>query len=142
MSDDEKRLHPSPPKPDETGFETVHFADSQVIFQEGEVGDAAYLISLGKVEIRKGMKTSNPQTLAVLGHGDIFGEMALFDDSPRMAEAIARSNVELIAINREEFNRRLDASDPVMRTISLYLVNRVRDMANQFMRRKEPVWTK
>lgn len=129
-------------KPPKTGFETVRYAAHQVIFEEGELGDAAYLIMRGQVEIRKGMKTSNPQTLATLSKNAIFGEMALFDDSPRMAEAMARTNVELIAINRDEFNRRLDTIDPVMKAISMYLVGRVRHMATEFMKRKDPRWTK
>lgn len=143
MSDMEKRifakdhLKPSAPKDPKPGFETKTFGDNHVIFEEGEPGDAAYLIMRGKVEIRKGMKSSNPQTLAVLGKNDIFGEMALFDDSPRMAEAVTRSKVEVIAIKHDEFHRRLDTLDPVMRTISVYLVNRVRHMADEFMRRKD-----
>jgi len=130
---------PNRKKP-KTGFDTVHYAAHRVIFEEGEPGDAAYLIARGQVEIRKGMKSSNPQTLAVLTKGDIFGEMALFDDSPRMAEAMAKTNVELIAIRRDEFNRRLDTIDPVIKTISVYLVSRVRQMANDFMKRKDPNW--
>jgi CRP-like cAMP-binding protein len=129
-----------PSKPPQSGFETVRYDAHKVIFEEGEPGDAAYLIMHGKVEIRKGMKSSNPQTLAVLSKNDIFGEMALFDDSPRMAEAIARTKVELIAIKRDEFNRRLETIDPVFKTISLYLVGRVRYMANEFMKRKDPNW--
>lgn len=131
-----------PSKPQKTGFETVRYAANQVIFEEGEPGNAAYLIMRGQVEIRKGMKTSNPQALALLSKNDIFGEMALFDESPRMAEALARTNVELIAINREEFNRRLETIDPVMKAISMYLVGRVRHMASEFMKRKDPRWTK
>lgn len=149
MVDPENRLFapdplasPKPSKPPKTGFETVRYTAHQVIFEEGELGNAAYLIMRGQVEIRKGMKTSNPQTLAVLSKNDIFGEMALFDESPRMAEAMARTNVELIAINRDEFNRRLDTIDPVMKAISMYLVGRVRHMANEFMKRKDPRWTK
>lgn len=127
-------------KPPKTGFETVRHGENKVIFEEGDPGDAAYLIVRGQVEIRKGMKTSNPHTLAVLSSNDIFGEMALFDDSPRMAEAVSRTPVELVAIKRDEFNRRLDTIDPVMKTISVYLVNRVRHMADEFMKRKDPSW--
>lgn len=149
MVDTEKRLFAQDPlapktssKPPKVGFETVRYAENKVIFEEGEPGDCAYLIMRGQVEIRKGMKTSNPQTLAVLSKNDIFGEMALFDESPRMAEAMARTSVELIAINRKEFNRRLDTIDPVIKAISMYLVGRVRHMANEFMKRKDPRWTK
>lgn len=134
-------LNPQKPsKPSKTGFETIRYEANKVIFEEGEPGDAAYLIVHGQVEIRKGMKSSNPQTLAVLGKNDIFGEMALFDDSQRMAEAVARTRLELIAIKRDEFNRRLETIDPVIKAISLYLVERVRHMANEFMKRKDPNW--
>lgn len=148
MSESEKRLFAEDPldpqkssKQPETGFETVHFEANQVIFEEGDEGDAAYLILKGQVEIRKGMKTSNPQPLALLKKNDIFGEMALFDNRPRMAEAMARTSVELIAIKRDEFHRRLETIDPVIRTISLYLVGRVRAMADQFMKRKDTSWS-
>ena len=141
MTDTEKRVTAEKSStPPQTGFETVRYEENKVIFEEGEPGDSAYLIVRGQVEIRKGMKTSNPQTLATLMKNDIFGEMALFDDAPRMAEAIARTRVELVAIKRDEFNRRLDTIDPVMRTISLYLVSRVRYMADEFIKRKDANW--
>lgn len=148
MTDTEKRLFAADQggpqkssKSPQSGFETVHYDALKVIFEEGEPGDAAYLIIRGQVEIRKGMRSSNPQTLAILSKNDIFGEMALFDDSPRMAEAMAHTKVELIAIKRDEFHRRLETIDPVFKTISLYLVGRVRHMANEFMKRKDPIWT-
>lgn len=140
MSDMEKRINPSKSKPPKNGFETLRYTKNQVIFEEGMPGDAAYLITNGKVEIRKGMKTSNPQTLAHLSTNDIFGEMALFDNAPRMAEAIARTSVELVAINHDEFHRRLNSIDPVMKAISVYLVSRVRHMADEFQKRKDPDW--
>lgn len=122
------------------GFDKVRFRENVSVFDEGDEGDAAYLILSGKVEIRKGVRTSSPQKLAELGKGDAFGEMALFDDSPRMAQAITRSEVELIRISRDEFLRRLQSIDPIMRTTVLYMVKRVRDMANEFMRRKGINW--
>ena len=140
MSDTDKRIRRTKSEPPKSGFKTVRYAENQVIFEEGMLGDAAYLITQGTVEIRKGMKTSNPQSLAHLSVNDIFGEMALFDNAPRMAEAIARSSVELVAINHDEFHRRLDSIDPVIKAMSIYLVNRVRQMANEFQQRKDPSW--
>lgn len=149
MTDHEKRLFAEtkpepqevrsekPSKPDNTGFETLHFEKNQVIFKEGDPGDAVYLIVHGMVDIRKGVMSGAPKSLATLTRGDIFGEMALFDDSPRMAEAFAHSPVEVIAIDREEFNRRLNSMDPVIKSITVYLVSRVRHMADEFMSRKE-----
>lgn len=140
MSDTEKPIRPSKTEPSNIGFQVVSYENNEVIFEEGAPGDAAYLITKGSVEIRKGTKSSNPQTLAHLGVNDIFGEMALFDSAPRMAEAIARSPVELVAITHDEFHRRLSSVDPVIRSITTYLVSRVRNMADEFQRRKDPDW--
>ena len=117
----------------------AEFDKNKTIFDEGDEGDAAYLIVRGKVEIRKGVRTSQPQILATLSKGDVFGEMALFDNAARMAQAVALTKVETIRISRDEFHKRLDSVDPVMRTIVLYLVHRVRGMADQFMRKKSGV---
>lgn len=121
------------------GFDKARFQQHEIVFDEGDIGDSAYLIQAGHVEIRKGVKSSAPHTLATLGKGDVFGEMALFDDSPRMAQVVAISNVEAIRISRSEFLARLDSVDPVMRTTILYMVQRVRNMADEFLNRKTGV---
>lgn len=122
------------------GFERVRYNVGETIFQEKDSGEAAYLIVGGHVEVRKGLHSSNPQTLAKLGRGDVFGELAMFDDSPRMAEAIARSPVEVIRISRGEFLKRLNGIDPVMKAIVLYMVKRVRTMADDKVRKEDPDW--
>lgn len=142
MADIEKPTPQPKSESSNNGFKVVSYESNQVIFEEGAPGDAAYLITKGSVEIRKGTKSSNPQTLAHLGVNDIFGEMALFDNAPRMAEAIARSPVDLVAITHDEFHRRLSSIDPVIRSITTYLVSRVRNMADEFQRRKDPDWGK
>ena len=54
---------------EESAFKKVSFSANSVIFDEGDAGDAAYLIRSGWVEIRKGAQSSNPQTLAELTKG-------------------------------------------------------------------------
>lgn len=122
------------------GFDRLTLAEHTVIFEENDHADAAYLIVRGKVEIRKGMLSKNPQSVAKLSHGDIFGELAMFDDSPRAAQAIARSDVEVIRISREEFLNRLDTTDVVMKAIVLYVVKCMRLATNDRMHRHEPEW--
>jgi len=119
------------------------FQANSVIFDEGDIGDAAYIIRSGEVEIRKGVRGNNPLRLAVLGKGDILGEMALFDDRPRMASAIALTNVEVIKMSKQEFLDKLSVLDPAMKGMVLTMVARVRSMADEFMRRKGHVnWEK
>ena len=111
------------------------------IFTEGEPGDTAFLIIQGKVEIRKGSTSDYPKVVAVLEDGDIVGEMALFDDRPRMATAVAATNLEVIPISRDDFKKRLKEMNPVMRRILMIMVSRVRGMTGEFMRRKgETKW--
>ena len=56
----------------------------ETIFQEGEHGDEFFVVVRGEVEIRSGNRH-----LETLGQDSIFGEMALIDDSPRSATAVA-----------------------------------------------------
>jgi CRP-like cAMP-binding protein len=118
-------------------FSASVYPANRTIFDEGQAGDAAYMIVRGEIEVRKGTNTNNPRVLAVIGKGEVFGEMALFDSRPRMAAAIAKTEVELIRIEREEFKVRLKSVDPVMRSMMLFLVQRVRNMADEFMRKKD-----
>lgn len=111
------------------------------IFTEGEPGDTAFLIVQGKVEIRKGMTSDYPKVVAVLEDGDIVGEMALFDERPRMATAVSATDLEVIPISRDDFKKRLKEMNPVMRRILMIMVSRVRGMTDEFMRRKaETKW--
>ena len=99
------------------------------------------MIIQGKVEIRKGTSSDHPKVVAVLEDGDIVGEMALFDDRPRMATAVAATNLEVIPISRDDFKKRLKEMNPVMRRILMIMVSRVRGMTDEFMRRKgETKW--
>src|SRR4051794_24573253 len=57
------------------------------IFQHGDAGDKLYLILEGKVRISRDVAGMGEEALAVLGPGQIFGEMALLDEAPRSADA-------------------------------------------------------
>ena len=103
----------------------ISFAANATIFEEGDVADAAYIIRAGRVEIRKGIRSSDPIRLAELEKGETLGEMALFDDRPRMATAIALTDVELIRMSREEFLDRMTTLDPAISHMVLAMVTRV-----------------
>ena len=124
---------------EKSAFKKVHFSAKSVIFEEGDPGDAAYMIRSGRVEIRKGAQSSNPQTLAELEKGNVVGELALFDDRPRMASAVCLTDVVAIRISRDKFRELMSTMDPAMEGIVLTMVKRVREMADEFMRRKAAV---
>jgi rhodanese-related sulfurtransferase len=69
----------------------------KVIFDQGETGTEAYLVHSGMVEIRRHGDGADNR-LTTVGEGDLFGELALFRDSPRPATAIAVTDVELLVL--------------------------------------------
>lgn len=111
------------------------FKPSTLVFDEGDAGDNAYMIAKGAVEIRR-TRGESPHALATLKKGDIFGEMALFDDSPRMAAALAVKETQLLVLTRDEFYGRLETVDPVLKSIIVFMISRVRRMTDEFMKRK------
>ncbi len=78
------------------------FAHNTFVFCEHEPGNELYIIQSGKVKITK-IVAEKEVMLAVLNPGDIFGEMAILDNKPRSASAIAEGTVTMFAVNRQNF---------------------------------------
>jgi len=112
------------------------FAADSYLLKEGERCESAYLIMDGKVEIRLSDLGDNPLILAVMGKGDIVGEMSLIDNNPHMASAIALEKTEVITLSANEFKELIDAMDPVTRGILKILVKRIRQMRDVIGARK------
>lgn len=74
----------------------------ELIFREGQPGSDLCIITAGRVAIRKRAQ-QHERVLAELGPGECFGEMALFDDAPRSATAVAVSEVTLLTLERSRF---------------------------------------
>lgn len=124
---------------DDASFTRLTFQEGDCLTKEGEIGTATYVILKGKVEIRIGRLNKNPRVLATRGPGDVIGEMALFDGRVHMASAVAVRKTTVNAMSREEFQRRIEVMDPVMRGIMRLLVNRLREMADDLMENKDGV---
>lgn len=86
------------------------FGQGQVIFHHGDPGGLLYIISKGKVKITFSTPDGQEATLAILGAGDFFGELALLDDSPRSASAAALETTDTLTLHREDFRRYLDSN--------------------------------
>ncbi len=74
----------------------------EIIFREGDVGDALYVIVSGKVSIFV-TQGGNTIELATLAEKSFFGEMALVSEQPRSASAVAVEQTKLIEIKKEHF---------------------------------------
>jgi len=79
------------------------FSQGDVIFKEGEVGDAFYMVLEGRVRISKDIAGAGEEALAILDKGSYFGEMALIDEFPRSASAIAHTDCRLLLMDRFDF---------------------------------------
>lgn len=83
---------------------TIHdYPKSAVIFRSGDPGDSMYLIDIGKVTISITDADGHVVTLAELGSGDFFGEMAMLDGQGRSASATAAENARLAKLTRDDF---------------------------------------
>ena len=82
----------------------------QVLFHEGEIGEEMFVVVRGSIVISKPVKERVEQVLARIGPGDFFGEMSLFDRSPRSATVQADSDATLLALDREALRRLTEVS--------------------------------
>jgi CRP/FNR family transcriptional regulator, cyclic AMP receptor protein len=80
------------------GVPTRNFVKGKTIFKEGDHGDEFFVIVRGQVEIRSG-----DRHFETLGPDGIFGEMALIDDNPRSASAVALTDVTVAPIKENQF---------------------------------------
>lgn len=77
----------------------------QVLFREGDHGHEMFLVRAGAIVISKTITGRVEQVLARIGPGDFFGEMALFDRSPRSATVQADTDVTLLVLDRAALAR-------------------------------------
>ena len=82
------------------------------IIRQGEIGDKFYMIKEGAVEISMAEDVAS-KVVATLGSGQFFGEIALLEDQPRNATAVARERVELYALRKEDFLHARAAFEPM-----------------------------
>jgi CRP/FNR family transcriptional regulator, cyclic AMP receptor protein len=81
------------------------YAKGEVIFHQGDVGTALFIVRRGEVAIRLSSAEGKEVILALLGRGDAFGELALLDGEPRSTDAVAREESSLLSLHQEDFRR-------------------------------------
>jgi CRP-like cAMP-binding protein len=110
-------------------------APGSKIFQHGDVGDKLYLILEGRVRISREVAGMGEEALAVLGPGQVFGEMALLDESPRSADAVVHERCRVLTIPKDGFDDLLflhkDLAYEVLWSIVRMLVRRLRETTDK-----------
>jgi CRP-like cAMP-binding protein len=106
------------------------FHAGKTIFRQGEEGDNAFVIEHGRVEIVR-IAGDKRQVLGYINEGGIFGEMALVDDQPRMAEAIAVEDTTCLVIGRDRFREKIVRTDPFIQGLLRIFVRNIRSLTER-----------
>jgi CRP-like cAMP-binding protein len=102
--------------------EEVTFAQDELIFPEGEIGDTLYLIVDGSVMIHRQEKE-----IKRLGAKEAFGEMAILDNEPRNASVTALTDVTCLKIDRQDFYELMSEKVEIAYGIIRVLMSRLRE---------------
>jgi len=111
---------------------------NEVIFREGDPGEAAYIVESGAVGIFKTVEGEEIQ-LATMKEGELFGEMAIIDGSKRMAQAVALEDSVIVAIPRAGLEAMLAKQAPMVTTLIQILVDNLRNVHEVYMKRPRSV---
>ena len=109
---------------------TREYPKDTMIFSESQKGNDMFIIQSGEVAISK-VVDGNEVTLAVLKKGDMFGEMALLENKPRSASAIAHSNCRLMVVNHANFNQMVTTQPQLISRLTTTLAERLWSMYRQ-----------
>jgi CRP/FNR family transcriptional regulator, cyclic AMP receptor protein len=113
------------------------FGIGQELFREGQPPRDAYLIERGKVEVWR----KNGDQKVIIGYratGDIVGEMALIDNTPRMATATAVEPTVCVVITESLFKEHLSKATPLLKKILLTFTGNLRSMGERVLSSVDP----
>ena len=105
-------------------LQTLHartYQEGEILFLEGDIGRALFILESGRVELTKLDGQGRPQRLIVLGPGDFFGEMALLEQLPRSASAVALERSVLHLLYRSKLDNLLHFYPTIGVSILLHL---------------------
>lgn len=112
-------------------FTTRHFAPGDVIFLQGDPGQALYLIETGRVRIYVQDEGGQETSVIFYRSGDIFGELSVIDGLPRSASAVAAGDTVVHVLSRERLRAHLRASPQLAYNFMQALSVRVRYSTQQ-----------
>jgi CRP-like cAMP-binding protein len=108
------------------------YAKGDMIFCEFEPGNNFYLIQEGRVQITKVMGDIE-KAVDILHPGELFGEMAILEEAPRSASAIAIDDVVLLEFNRANFEILMKGNPQIALTLLKTFVKRIYDQRRRFL---------
>jgi CRP/FNR family cyclic AMP-dependent transcriptional regulator len=107
------------------------YPKDSVVFFENEQGDFFFMILEGRIKVTILGDDGREVILSLLGSGDFFGEMALLDNEPRSATAIAVEDTELLSLHRNDFQSVLSDNRSITSGLIKVLTARLRRANHQ-----------
>lgn len=114
----------------------------RAVLIEDAWGNAIYFIVEGWVKVRRVLPTEGDFTLAILGPGQFFGEMAILDESPRSTDVVALSKVELLSVPAQKFTQLLLKDAQFHYRLLQLMVKRLRQSNSRFELQRQPATVK
>ena len=105
---------------------TIRLNKGEVLFHEGDAEDRLYVVITGKVKLGRSGSAGRENLLAILGPGQMFGELSLFDPGPRSTTATAVTACEIRTLEHDELTGWLTGRPEVARGLLGQLAARLR----------------
>jgi small-conductance mechanosensitive channel/CRP-like cAMP-binding protein len=99
------------------------YAPGEIIIRAGDEGDSMFVVHHGNVAVQVS-DNGQPRTVATLGEGDFFGEMALFTGEPRSAHVVAAEETEVLEISHEAMKSVFDSNPQLAETLGQTIAQR------------------
>ncbi len=112
---------------DNVALEEIDLRAGQILFNEGDAPDKAYVVRSGTLEVFR-IKRHKRVHLGVVQASEIVGEMALIDDQPRTATVRALVDSRLIVLTRDKLLSKIDKADSVTRHLLTKFISIIRKM--------------
>ena len=104
--------------------------EDTIVLKEGEHSDSLYVVLSGKVKVFLTDEQGEEVTLNVLGEGEYFGEVSLFDSGDRSASVITLDSSNFGVLNREDVLSLIANHPEMLRVIMTGTTSRIRDLSN------------
>jgi CRP-like cAMP-binding protein len=108
-----------------------NYTDNQYVFWEGDSSEWFYIVAEGKIKVSKLASTGKETIIAFFGPGEMFGEVAVFENKPYPASALAATGTRLLAIKKADFIRFVQKYPQVALRIIAILSGRLRESQNR-----------
>ena len=104
----------------------AHLERGDILFHEGDQGDRLYVIAEGKIKLGRTSPDGRENLLAILGPGEMFGELSLFDPGPRTATATAVAETQVVSMGNDQLKDFLSTRPGAAAVLLAALARRLR----------------